>query len=45
MSVQVPRKYAMCAWTVPPVVPEVLVVMDMRNDARFRTNGMVAALH
>lgn len=35
------RTSSFCAWTLLPRIPEVLVVMDARMDARFKSNALV----
>lgn len=35
------RPLSFCAWSIVPVVPEVLVVTDASKDARFRENPVV----
>ena len=37
----VPRPMSFCAWSLLPLHPEVLVVNDARQDARFRQNPVV----
>lgn len=38
---QTDRTSSFCAWTLLPRIPEVLVVMDARKDARFKSNALV----